>query len=90
MKQTLFALTITAALAACDQKTITNPSVGLPCGPQAQQCPGGGCCTLAEDCGGIWPNCPPGYCCANDGDNGRAFGGKRRQVSGFAVRDGGR
>jgi hypothetical protein len=64
------------AFVACNQPTIAAPTKGFGCGPQAHQCPGGGCCSLSEDCGGVYPNCPAGYCCAGE-DDGRVFGARR-------------
>lgn len=72
-----------SAFVGCNQPTITAPTDGFRCGPQAQVCPGG-CCTLSEQCGGVWPNCPKGWCCGDE-DNGRVYGSKRRRMTGFAV-----
>jgi len=60
----------------CHQHVTAVNVPGTHCNSREHECAGGGCCSLSDDCGGIWPNCPINYCCAGV-DDGRLFGGAR-------------
>jgi hypothetical protein len=56
------AFAIFAACAWDNASTLEKPVPGYPCGTGGHVCPGGGCCSNSEACGGT-PGCPTGSCC---------------------------